>query len=1004
LEATDALSTLESPLTPEEATDAYGGGLDELDAVDSNSDSDSEDADEDHDENAVEDAEDDTELAEADDRELTDDLAGDRAESAETADSANAEAANVDAPNEAGANEAGATAVTATVTPKGLRATAIPPLKLTARQQARAAARDAKKKKRQKLIESLYKDYYNFKEPLAKVAPHRLLAINRGERSQVLRVRVEADQAALEREALELLVKPDHPHAAFLKECVSDALSRLVVPNLERELRRELTDKAEHHAVDVFIRNLRNLLLQPPVHGRRVLAIDPGFRSGCKLAILDEFGELLDHGTIHIIGPEQHRQLCRSRLVELIRKYQVSVLAIGNGTACRETEQMVAELLGTEMRAEGVEYVIVNEAGASVYSTSPIGREELPKHDATVRSAASIGRRLLDPLSELVKVNPANIGVGLYQNDLKAKHLRDSLEAVVESCVNYVGVDVNTAGPTLLRYVAGLNQLTARRLYEHRLKHGPFHNREELRKVPGFSDAMFIQAAGFLKIYGGDNPLDATWIHPENYEAARRLLDRIGSSEADLALEVTPARKIPTVATSAHESTAGVSVFGGGVAPVAADASPIVSATSPDEPSSPESPPPDNAVSEQLAVDSPATDPTASDPTATDPTATEPTATEPTATEPTALAASVSEATASEVAAGPPRVPLAERLAGLNVTSLAGELSIGVLTLRDMLAALSRPRRDSREDLPPPVFRRGIVRLEDLAPGMELSGTVLNVVDFGVFVDIGLSDSALIHISRLADRFVKDPHEVVGIGDVLKVWVVEVDTARRRVSLTAIAPGSERPREARPPRGEGFQGAPGDGRGDGRGDARGDGRGSRRGGPPGAQGPGQGGGQGAGPAGGRAPGGAFGRTGPVGGRPGGDRGGPQGGDRGGQRGGDRGGPGRGPGGPGGFGGQRGPTGNTAGSNAGPAASGGGRGGYQGERRGGGRGGPPRGGYSNRQPVQQEFKSKKAAPDRAITKGMIEGVEPMRTFGDLMQFYQKKKEGDDNDAPGPKPKS
>ena len=285
----------------------------------------------------------------------------------------------------------------------------------------------------------------------------------------------------------------------------------------------------------VFARNLRNLLLQPPIHHRRVLAVDPGFKSGCKLAALDQFGNVLGHDVIYLIGSKPGRkEEAKQKAIELIRKHELTVVAIGNGTACRETEDFFAEMLGTELKDQGVAYVIVNEAGASVYSTSQLGREEFPEYDATLRGAVSIGRRLLDPLSELVKIEPANIGVGLYQHDVKAKHLEASLDEVVESCVNYVGVDVNTASPALLRYVSGLNQLTARRVYEYRREHGPFRSREQLRQVPGFGDATFVQAAGFLKIAGGENPLDATWIHPESYAVATRVLERFDGRPSDL--------------------------------------------------------------------------------------------------------------------------------------------------------------------------------------------------------------------------------------------------------------------------------------------------------------------------------------------------------------------------------------------------------------------------------------------------------------------------------------
>jgi uncharacterized protein len=342
-----------------------------------------------------------------------------------------------------------------------------------------------KKKKKKKLTESAFKDYFNFREPLTKLPPHRTLAINRGERANVLRVKIEADAEAMLREAEEVAVPPQHPQRDLIAQCVRDALTRLIVPSLEREARRELSEKAEGHAVEVFVRNLRKLLLQPPVHGRRVLAIDPGFKSGCKMAAIDEWGNVLAHGMFYVVGRDDRREKARQRIAETVRQHGLSVIAIGNGTASREVEQLVADLLSTDLKDLDVAYVTVNEAGASVYSTSPLGREELPTHDPILRSAVSIGRRLLDPLSELVKINPANIGVGLYQHDMKAKHLKESLDAVVESAVNFVGVDVNTASPALLRYVSGLNALTARRIYEHRRENGPFKNREQLKAVPG---------------------------------------------------------------------------------------------------------------------------------------------------------------------------------------------------------------------------------------------------------------------------------------------------------------------------------------------------------------------------------------------------------------------------------------------------------------------------------------------------------------------------------------
>jgi uncharacterized protein len=527
-----------------------------------------------------------------------------------------------------------------------------------------------------------FADYLDYREPLGRIPPHRVLAINRGERAKVVRVKIEADVPAIEQLACELLVPADHPHKEFLAGCVRDALSRLLLPSLEREARRELTEKAESHAVEVFARNLRNLLLQPPLPGRRVLAIDPGYKNGCKLAALDEFGALLAHDVIFLVGSDEQKAASRTKLAEFIRAHALKVIAIGNGSACRQIEQLVAELIAGELTELDVHYVVVNEAGASVYSTSEIGREEFPACEAIERSAISIGRRLQDPLSELVKIDPASIGVGLYQHDARAKHLRDTLDDVVQSCVSFVGVELNSASAPLLQYVSGMNQLTARRVYEHRQQHGPFRFRKQLLDVSGLGEATFVQAAGFLKIDGGSEPLDATWIHPENYAAAEMLLAKLGIAAASLA-----------------------------------------------EPAS-------AAMIRELVVP-------------------------------------------------------------LDRAALATELGIGRLALDDMIEAMCRPGRDPRDDLPPPIFRKDIIKFEQLQPGMELRGTVLNVVDFGAFVDVGLSDSGLIHISQLSAGYVRDPHEVVAVGDQVRVWVASIDKERRRVALTMIAPGTERPKPAK---------------------------------------------------------------------------------------------------------------------------------------------------------------------------------------------------------------
>ncbi|MFM7108387.1 MAG: helix-hairpin-helix domain-containing protein [Planctomycetaceae bacterium] len=535
-----------------------------------------------------------------------------------------------------------------------------------------------------------FRDYFDYAEHVQRVPPHRVLAINRGERARLLKVRIEGPAEDLQAAAEATLVPEGHPHADFLTGCARDALARLLLPALERELRREMTEFCESHAVEVFARNLRNLLLQAPVAGRRVLALDPGFKSGCKAVAIDECGTPLEHAVLHIIGQPEKRAAAAKRIVELVRAHGCTVIAVGNGTAGRETETLVAELVAGELSDLDMGYAVVNEAGASVYSTSVYAREELPGHEAAVRGAISIGRRLQDPLSELVKIEPANIGVGLYQHDVKARHLHDSLDSVVESCVNYVGVDVNTASPALLRYVSGLNQATARNLHEWRTKNGPFASRQQFLEVPGFGEGAYVQAAGFLKIVGGSNPLDSTWIHPESYAVAERVLERLGASPADLA--------------------------------------------------------------------------------------------------------------------GRPQAgALAERAAAVDLQALSAELGVGRLLLADILEQLSRPGRDPREDLPQPCFKKGVLKLEDLEVGMELSGSVLNVVDFGAFVDIGLHDSGLVHISQLSSRYVRDPHDVVSVGQIVTVWVLELDKARRRVALTMISPverqrqqqAKERAREAK---------------------------------------------------------------------------------------------------------------------------------------------------------------------------------------------------------------
>ncbi|MDO4583316.1 MAG: Tex family protein [Planctomycetia bacterium] len=611
-----------------------------------------------------------TVVAEAPEVEISEDIAVEIVEEVPEV----AETAEEVAENPVTAEESAESTESAETTSEEATAEASEEAKKAARAAAKAKAKAQKAQRRQKEEErrqKAFQDYFEFEEQVRKIPPHRVLAINRGEHGKILRVKLDADQEALTKCAEETLLSADMPHQEFLRGCIRDALGRLILPALERETRRELTETAETHAVDVFAKNLRNLLLQPPIHEHRVLAMDPGFKNGCKLAALDQFGNFLEHAVIYLIGKKERLEEAKKTILQFIEKYHITLIAIGNGTASRTTEDFVAKLLTEDLAGKDVAYVVVNEAGASVYSTSVLGREEFPEYDATLRGAISIGRRLQDPLSELVKIDPANIGVGLYQHDVKAKHLRESLEGVVESCVNFVGVDVNTASPALLRFVSGLNQLHGRKIYEYRRQHGPFRNREELRAVPGIGEATYVQAAGFLKIGRGDNPLDATWIHPESYALATRILEKLEISVEEL-------RHLP------QEWEA--------------------------------------------------------------------------------------------------------KIAALDIPSLAEELGTGEWKLRDILTQLARPGRDPREDLPRPIFRKGVMKLEDLSPGMELTGTILNVVDFGAFVDIGLHESGLVHVSQIADHYVRDPHDAIAVGDIVKTWVVSVDKERRRVSLTMIDP------------------------------------------------------------------------------------------------------------------------------------------------------------------------------------------------------------------------
>jgi uncharacterized protein len=672
-----------------------------------------------------------------------------------------------------------------------------------------------------------YRDYFQFTETVRHIPPHRILAINRGEREGVLKIRLEWQPAAVERALEGKMPLADHPHAELLKKALEEAMSQLVLPALEREIRKELTDEAAEHAVRVFARNLRSLLLQRPSRNTRVLAMDPGFRAGCCLAALDEAGNVLEHATVHPFPPPRHekgkgksqregsktggsetrpttgaantnqavpataaqnaapasateahagadpstpapdgsgpsptlpareptadttpsagetagvistppvtapapddsspsltlpareptadaaplaaapvpetvvvpaepapdpavvaRALAKAKIEELVHKHQIAVVAIGNGKACREAEELIALLIAEKLPE--LSYVVVNEAGAGVYAMGPVGREEFPSFDPVLRATISIGRRLQDPLAELVKVDPQNVGVGLYQHDLHPRKLRECLQFTVEACVNSVGVDLNVAGVPLLRHISALNQLVARDLIHFRTQHGGFRSREQLLQVPSIAPSRFQQAAGFLRVKSGDNPLDETWVHPESYALVQNFLTELGFSP--------------------------------------------------------------------------------------------------------------------EVLRDPARSgELAEKVKTLPFEETARKLQMSVPALRDLIDALVHPGQDPRDTLPAPVFKKTVLKLEDLKPEMELRGTVLNVVDFGAFVDIGLKDSGLVHISQMANRYIKNPYDIVAVGDVVTTWVLSVDKDRRRVSLTMIKPGTPRRSEERKERQE----------------------------------------------------------------------------------------------------------------------------------------------------------------------------------------------------------
>ncbi len=510
-----------------------------------------------------------------------------------------------------------------------------------------------------------FRAYHHFEEPVCRIPPHRILAINRGEKQHALQTRLiwDIDQAL--RIVAKTLDLSSRPAAKFLRDAVHDALKRLLKPVLDRDIRRELTNRAEAHAIENFVRSVKMLLLQPPVRNRKVLAIDPGFRTGCKMALLDEHGQLLEHGVLFL----SDGAAARERIASIVQQFQCRLIAIGNGTASRETEQLVADAIH-EHRLK-VEYLVVNEAGASIYSASGVAREEFPDLDATVRGTISIGRRLIDPLSELVKIDPRHLGVGMYQHDIRQKKLQLALDQVIESCVNRVGVDLNVASASLLQYVSGFSPKLAAEVVRYRDQHGTFVRRSDLLDVPGLGKAIFRQAAGFLRLPDSPEPLDKTWVHPESYPLARAVLDRTG--------------------------------YDGG---------------------------PWETFARRLDQ----------------------------------------------------KVQTGE----VDTKQLASELGATFSSVEELLQEFCRPGRDPRKEIPPPIFRQQLMRLEELQPGMRLEGTVLNVVDFGAFVDVGIKEHGLIHISRMAGRFVASPHEILAVGERVLVWIESIDQESRRLSLSLL--------------------------------------------------------------------------------------------------------------------------------------------------------------------------------------------------------------------------
>ena len=631
---------------------------------------------------------------------------------------------------------------------------------------------------RDEKAQSVYEMYYQYEEPLKKAAGHRVLALNRGEAEKFLTVKVEAPRDRILQYLAKKVITEENPVTeAVLRAVIEDSYDRLIAPAIERDIRNELTEKAEEGAISVFGKNLEQLLMQPPIAGHVVLGWDPAFRTGCKLAVVDATGKVLDTKVIYPTAPQNKVEEAKKELKKLIDKYDISLISVGNGTASRESEQVIVDLI-KELK-KPVQYVIVNEAGASVYSASKLATEEFPQFDVGQRSAASIARRLQDPLSELVKIDPKSIGVGQYQHDMNQKKLGEALGGVVEDCVNRVGVDLNTASAPLLEYISGISKTVAKNIVEYREANGRFTNRKQLLKVPKLGPKAFEQCAGFLRIADGENPLDATSVHPESYPATMELLKKLELSMEDVRMLQAEAKKgraaqntsgADSKNTSGDAARQNVSAKGKANRKDRRQNGFNIRNT-------------DTAMGRALAAamqgmtldaDNGGTGKKGANASGR------------------SGAGALNAANASTGAAAGSSTSGSQKAGAVSALErripdkkkLADELGIGEITLTDIVRELEKPARDPREDMPRPILRSDVLDMKDLKPGMVLKGTVRNVIDFGVFVDIGVHQDGLVHISQITDRFIKHPLEAVSVGDIVDVKVLDVDPVKKRIGLT----------------------------------------------------------------------------------------------------------------------------------------------------------------------------------------------------------------------------